>query len=63
MFLPEMRRSSAPVMPTADMASRAVSKSGENSSVIALVGIMDVCVCRSGLWSLVSGLWSLVFRS
>jgi hypothetical protein len=42
-----MRRSSAIVMPSGDMASSAVSMSNENSSVMAPMGIVIVIAdCR-----------------
>ena len=37
MFLPQSTRSSAPVMPIADIASRAGARSEVNSSVIAAI--------------------------
>jgi len=48
MFLPETMRSSAPAMPSEAMARAAVSRSGENSSVMAATGEQGMEVKVSG---------------
>ena len=52
MFLPQRTRSSAPVIPIFSIASRAITGSGENSSVIAAIrnfGVIYSVITWSGM--------------